>query len=142
MYKQGDWARTAATASSRMRCSALLKAERRAKAGDDRRGPCVRGSGRRRQWHVATRGTTMGARPAWLCGARACTRGELGHKARLAQEDGLLRLLSPFSFPSFSNPFSFSISISMLYLGLLCMYTCVAKHVHILMGSTRGQLGY
>jgi hypothetical protein len=25
----------------------------------------------------------------------------------------------------------------MLHLGLLCMYTCVTKHVHILMGSTR-----
>jgi hypothetical protein len=69
--------------------------------------------------------------------------GELGREAGLAWVAWAAR--AALAFPFFSPFFySFSISIphSMLYLGLLCMYTCVAKHVHTLMGSTRGQLGY
>ena len=46
------------------------------------------------------------------------------------------------SFPFLPFPNSFSISYFYLHLGHLCMNTCVAKHVHTLMGSTRGQLGY
>jgi hypothetical protein len=105
---------------------------------------------------------TSGSRPSAVGGRRRCPsrdtrRGRgplLGHVATragagaggvLGHSAGLSWLLGYFplsiSFP-FSNSFSISYFHSMLYLGLLCMYTCVAMHVHILMGSTRGQLGY
>ena len=71
-------------------------------------------------------------------------RSGRGCRARPRQL-GRQRLLGYFglsiSFP-FSKSFYVSYFHSMLYLGLLCMYTCVVKHVHILMGSTMGLLGY
>ena len=81
-----------------------------------------------------------------LCGRRHwrwATRVKLaGEELARAGSPAAARLLSLFHFPPFLIPFLFSISHSMLYLGFLCMYTCVAKHVHILMGSTRSHLGY
>ena len=65
-----------------------------------------------------------------------------GEELARAGSPAAARLLSLFLFPHFLIPLLFSISHSMLYHGFLCMYTCVAKHVHILMGSTRDQLGY
>ena len=60
-------------------------------------------------------------------------------------EAGPWRWLGCFGFFHFfllSKSFSISISHFYLHLGHLCMYTCVGKHVHILMGSTRGRLEY
>jgi hypothetical protein len=51
-------------------------------------------------------------------------------------------LLLSYFLLSYIPPFLFLFPFSMLHLGVLCMYTCVAKHEHTLKGSTRGQLGY
>jgi hypothetical protein len=118
-----------------------LSGEKQRRGGnrrDDKWVPPISGRGRRRRLcrdMGRERGPLLGHAAA--C-ASAITGGVLGHSAGLPQLLGCFPL--SISFP-FSNSFSISYFHSMLYLGLLCMYTCVAMHVHILMGSTRGQLG-
>jgi uncharacterized low-complexity protein len=112
--------------------AALLSAKAESEVGDDKRGPTV-----------SNRGKATGGR----CGMGRCwaglgTRGKAGPWAGLARAAWAARAALAFPFsPLFLFLFYFYFH-SMLYLGLLCMYTCIAKPVHILIGSTRGQLGY